>query len=64
MPLILSGIVVDPVRSAKRESAVGAAHEHHICSIAVAGRPHAGQHVDVVIRRTAGAVNPQEYLAC
>src|SRR4029077_16535368 len=53
----------DPLRRAKACPAVGAAREHHVGSVA-AGRSHAGQHVNVIVRRAAGAVNHQEYLPC
>jgi hypothetical protein len=61
MPFIRKAIVIDPLRSAESQSAVGAAHKHHI-GCGSTGGPHTGQHVDVVVRGTAGAVNRKEYL--
>ncbi len=63
MPLVGRSIVVDPDGRAKACAAVGAARNHHIRPIAVTRWPHAGQHVNVIVGRSTGAINPQEYLA-
>src|SRR5437667_942417 len=61
MPLArVDRIVVDPLRRAKALAAVGAAGEHHVSP---AARANAGYHVDVVVRRAAGAVDCQKDLA-
>ena len=57
----IDAIVIDPQRCAEGESAVGAAHKHHVGRRSP-GRLHTGQHVDVVVSRAAGAVNRQEHL--
>ena len=64
MPLVCGSIVVDPVRRAKGQPAVGAADKHHICTVAVGRRAYARHHVNVVVSRAAGAIHRQEYLAC
>jgi ABC-type protease/lipase transport system fused ATPase/permease subunit len=64
MPFVGRGIAIDANGRAKAHAAVGAARNHHIGAVTVAGRPHAGQHVDVVIRGAAGAVDCQKDLAC
>src|SRR5438093_4399643 len=62
VPLVrVDGIVVDPLRRAKAESAIGAAREHHVGPVAAEGS-HAGHHVNIVVSRAAGAVNYQEGL--
>lgn len=63
VPLVLSSIIIHAHRPAEALAAVGAAHEHDICPIAVAGRLHAGHHVNVVVRRAARPVNRQKQLA-
>jgi len=63
MPLVCRSIVVDPNWRAKACAAVGAARNHHIRSVAVTRRPHAGQCINVVVSRPAGTVHPQELLA-
>jgi len=64
MPFIRSGIIIDAVRRTKGQSAICAAREHYIGAITVAGRPHTGQHVNVVVSRTPGTINRQKDLAC
>ena len=60
MPLArIDGIVIDLVWRAEGQSAVGAAHKHHV-GRAAPGRQHTGQHVNVVVGRAAGAINRQE----
>jgi hypothetical protein len=61
---MVNGIIVDPLWRAKAYSAVRAAREHDIRSGVEAGRSHSSQHVNIVVRRAAGAVNRQEYLPC
>ena len=63
MPLVGRSIVIDANGRAKARAAVGAARNHHIRAVTVAGRSHTGQHIDVVIRRAPGAVNCQKDLA-
>ena len=61
MPLArVDGIVVDPHRCAEAGAAIGAAREHRVSP---AARASAGYHVDVVVRRAAGAVDCQKDLA-
>ena len=61
MPLArVDRIVVDPHRRAEAGAAIGAAREHHVSP---AARASAGYHVDVVVRRAAGAVDCQKDLA-
>ena len=61
MPLAgIDRIVVDPHRRAEAGAAIGAAREHHVSP---AARASAGYHVDVVVRRAAGAVDCQKDLA-
>jgi len=54
---MVDGIVIDPLRRAKRLAAVCAAGEHHVGPVAGAGRQHTGDHIDVVVCRTAGTVH-------
>ena len=54
-------IVVNPLWPAKALAAVSAAGEHHVRS-ATAERLHAGEHINVVVGRAAGAINCQEAL--
>ena len=49
------------MRRAEGESAVGTANKHHV-GRAAPGRQHTGQHINVVISGTAGAVNRKEQL--
>src|SRR5215469_4602483 len=63
MPLVRGSIVVDPDGRTEACPAVRAAREHHIRPVAVIRWPDAGQHVNVIVRRSAGAINRQEYLA-
>ena len=60
--VVIDRIVVDPLRGTERLSAVGAAHEHHVGSGVEAGRYHARQHVNIIIRTGAGTVRRQEKL--
>ena len=63
MPLAgIDRIVIDPLRCAEAYPAIGTACKHYVSSIA-SGGPHAGQHVNVVVRRTARAINRQEQLS-
>src|SRR5207253_9858451 len=52
---------VDRLRRVTAWPAVGAAREHHVGPVAAEGS-HAGQHVNIVVGRAAGAVNYQEDL--
>ena len=62
VPLVrIDWIVVNPLWPAKALAAIGAAGEHHVRS-ATAERLHAGEHVDIVVRGSAGPVNCQEAL--
>ena len=58
----VDGIVVDPERRAKGLPVIGAAHKHHVGRVSP-GRHHAGQHVNVIVSRAAGAINRQEQLS-
>jgi hypothetical protein len=60
VPLILGWVVIDPVWRAEGQSAVCAAHKHHVSPIALAWRLNARQHVNVVVRGSAGSVDRQE----
>jgi len=63
MPFVrVDGIIVNPVRCAERCPSIGAAREHHVRAIA-AERADAGDHVNVVVSGTAGAVDSKEDLA-
>ena len=62
-PVPLAGIdrvVIDSLRYAEGQTAVCAAHKHHV-GRASPGRHHAGQHVNVVVSRSAGVIDRQEY---
>ena len=59
--VVINGIVVNPLWPAKALAAIGAAGEHHVRS-ATAERLHAGEHVNVIVRGSAGPVNCQEAL--
>ena len=62
VPLVrIDWIVVNPLWPAKALAAIGAAGKHHIRS-ATAEWFHAGEHVDIVVRGSAGPVNCQEAL--
>ena len=62
MPVVLEiGVVVDPNRHAEGQSAVCAAHKHHI-GRGSARRLHACQHVDVVIALAARMIDCQKQL--
>src|ERR1041385_297038 len=64
-PMPFAGIdhvVIDSLRCAEGRAAVGAAHKHHVGG-APPVRHHARQHIDVVVRRAAGAIDRQEYLS-
>jgi hypothetical protein len=50
---MINGIVVDSVRHAKSEAAVGAAHEHHVGAGVEAGWLYAGDHVDIIVSGAA-----------
>src|SRR5437870_2039793 len=63
MPLVGRSIVIDANGRAEARAAVGAARNHHIGAVTVAGRSHTAQHVNVVVCRAPGAVNRQKYLA-
>ena len=63
MPLVGRSIVIDANGRAEAGAAVGAARNHYIGAITVARRSHTGQHIDVVIRRAAGAINRQKDVA-
>src|SRR6266478_4804833 len=64
MPLVMvDAIVIHPVRCAKGLAAVCAAGEHHVGPVAGTGRQHTGNHVDVIVSRTAGTVHCYERLA-
>src|SRR6266487_2012978 len=63
MPLVrIHWVVIDPVRRAEADPAVGAAREHHVSSVATG--LHAGQHVNVVVGRATRPVHCQEQLPC
>src|SRR2546430_7355871 len=62
MPLTrVNGVVIDFEWRAEGQSIVGAARKHDV-GCASPGRHHAGQHVNVVISRSARAVYRQEQL--
>jgi hypothetical protein len=64
MPFVCGRIVIDFHRRAKACATIGAASDHYVCAVAVAGRPNTAQHVNIVIRRSAGTVHGHEYLRC
>ena len=60
VPLVrINRVVIDFDRGTKGGSVVCAAGEHHV-GCASPGRYHAGQHVNVVVSRTARLINGQE----
>ena len=61
---MVNWIVIDPVRRAKGQASVGAAHEHHVCAIASTEWLHAGHHINIVVSRSARAIHGQECLPC
>jgi hypothetical protein len=62
MPVVLKiGVVIDPNRRAEGQSAICAAHKHHI-GRSSARRLHACQHIDVVMTLTARMIDRQEQL--
>ena len=58
----VDAIVIDPLRRAEGKSAVRATDKHHIGSRSP-GRQSTEQHVNIVVGRTAGAVDREEDLA-
>src|SRR3989442_13135297 len=56
-------IIIDPVGGAEGQSAIGAASEHHVAPVGGAERFHCSDHVNVVVRGAAGAVNSQKNLS-
>jgi hypothetical protein len=64
MPFVCGRIVIDFHRRAKARAAIGAASEHHVCTVAVAWRPNTAQHVNVVIRGSTRTVHRHKYLGC
>jgi hypothetical protein len=64
MPLAgINRVVIDLMRRAESLPAIGAARKHHV-GRASARRLHTCQHINVVVRRAAGAINCQEGLSC
>src|SRR5438270_4660976 len=53
---VVDQIVVDPVRSVEGRSVIRAANEHDIAPGGGTAGDYAGQHVDIVVRRTPGAI--------
>jgi hypothetical protein len=64
MPFVCGRIVIDFHRRAKACATIGAASDHYVCAVAVAGRPNTAQHVNIVIRRSTRAIHCQKDLAC
>jgi hypothetical protein len=60
---MVNRVVIDPLWCAKGLAVVRAAGEHHVGPVAGAGRKHTGDHVDVIVSRTAGTVHCYERLA-
>jgi hypothetical protein len=62
MPLSLEvGVIIDLARRAEGKSAVRATDKHHIGGRSP-GRQSTEQHVNIVVSRTAGAVDREEEL--
>jgi len=62
MPLSLEvGVVIDLERRAEGDSTVCAARQHHV-GCRSPGRPHTGQHIDVIVSGPARVVDRQEHL--
>ena len=59
---MVNSIVIDPVRRAKSEAAVRAAHKHHIGAGSEACWLYTGDHVNIIVSGPAGAVHCQEQL--
>ena len=65
VPLIMiNWVVVDPVRRAKSNTSVCAAHEHHVRAIIGTEWLHAGHHVNVIVSWSPRSVDCQECLPC
>ena len=62
MPFVGGSVVIDTNRRGEAGAAVGAARNHYIGAIAVAGRADTAQHVNVVVCGTAGTVHCHENL--
>src|SRR5438270_1392999 len=59
---VVDRIVVDPLRSAEGRSAIRAANEHDIAPGGSTAGDYAGQHIDIVVRLTPGAIRCHENL--
>ena len=65
VPLVMvNWVVVDPMRRAKSDTSVCAAHEHHVRAVIGTEWLHAGHHINVVVSWSARAVHCQERLSC
>jgi hypothetical protein len=64
MPFVCSRIVIDFHRRRKARTAICAACDHYVCAVAVAWRPNAAHHVNVVVRRSTRAIHCQKDLRC
>ena len=60
---VVNWIVIDPVRRAESDAAIGAAHEHDIAAISEAGWLNTREHVDIVVGACARAVYGEKNLA-
>ena len=60
--VVIDRVIIDSLRRGKGMAAVSAPHKHDISPIAGAGRQHARQHVNIVIRRRPRAINSEKDL--
>ena len=64
MPFVLiNGIVGNPLRRAKGQSAIRAPREHDVAPVAGAKLLHRGNHVNIVVSCGAGAIHSQKDLS-
>ena len=60
---VVNGIVIDPMRRAECAAPIGAAHEHHVAAGRKTGGLHTGEHVNVVVRARARAIDREKNLS-
>ncbi len=58
----IRGIIIDSNRRTKALSAIRASNKHDISVGSPTYRAHAGQHINIVVRTRAGAIDRQEHL--
>ena len=60
---VVNWIVIDPARRAERNAAIGAAHEHHVAAISKTGWLNTREHIDIVVRARARAIDGEKNLS-